>query len=71
MLMVALVAAPLVVLDLGQKVGEPVYGHPRSLGYACDRSTNSIPYCTASASATAGLYRPAERCSLDVEEQRQ
>ena len=33
MILVALVAAPLVVLDLGQKVGEPVYGHPRSLGY--------------------------------------
>ncbi len=32
-ILVALVAAPLVVLDLGQKASEPVYGHPRSLGY--------------------------------------
>ena len=31
---IALVAAPLVLLDLLQKASEPVYGHPRSLGYA-------------------------------------
>lgn len=30
---IALVAAPLVLLDLLQKASEPVYGHPRSLGY--------------------------------------
>jgi lipoprotein signal peptidase len=31
--LLALVAAPLVVADLAQKASEPVYGHPRSLGY--------------------------------------
>jgi lipoprotein signal peptidase len=32
-LLIALVAAPLVVVDLAQKASEPVYGHPRGLGY--------------------------------------
>lgn len=32
-LLVAIVAAPLVLLDLAQKASEPVYGHPRGVGY--------------------------------------
>lgn len=33
MIIVAVVAAPLALVDLAQKVSEPVYGHPRSVGY--------------------------------------
>ena len=33
-LLIALVAAPLALVDLAQKATEPVYGHPRGLGYA-------------------------------------
>jgi hypothetical protein len=32
--LIALVAAPLVLVDLAQKATEPVYGHPRGFGYA-------------------------------------
>lgn len=32
-ILVALVAAPLALVDLAQKASEPVYGHPRSVGY--------------------------------------
>jgi lipoprotein signal peptidase len=32
--LIALVAAPLAAVDLAQKATEPVYGHPRGLGYA-------------------------------------
>ena len=32
-LLITLVAAPLALVDLAQKTSEPVYGHPRGLGY--------------------------------------
>jgi hypothetical protein len=58
--LVALVAAPLVVADLAQKASEPVYGHPRSLGYValalvlCAAIFAFVPRVPSSSLAIAG-----------------
>jgi lipoprotein signal peptidase len=58
--LVALVAAPLVAADLAQKASEPVYGHPRGLGYValalvlCAAIFAFVPRVPSRALAVAG-----------------